>query len=131
MLADAMCVCVCVCVMRGRFSCLVCPSCFLATLMIAIAVSACVCVCVCVLRMLLSLLVGSCARIIFLAICMLTIIVVHVCPSAADEPKEEAVSLKLLIDLYKGKESMFERVCEMYHEVCHVCAFLPLHSISS
>jgi hypothetical protein len=36
---------------------------------------------------------------------------------AADDPKEEALSLKLLIDLHKGRASMFDRVCEMYHEV--------------
>jgi hypothetical protein len=38
------------------------------------------------------------------------------------------MSLKLLIDLYQGKESMFDRVCEMYHEVCHRCYAFMLSS---
>jgi len=39
---------------------------------------------------------------------------------AAEDPKEEAAAIKLLIKLYRQSEGMFERVCGLYHEVCAV-----------
>jgi len=35
----------------------------------------------------------------------------------AGESKEEAATLKLLIDLYKGRANMYDRVCELFHEL--------------
>ena len=35
----------------------------------------------------------------------------------AGETKDEAATLQLLIDLYKGRANMYDRVCELYHEL--------------
>lgn len=35
----------------------------------------------------------------------------------AGESKEEAATLRLLIDLYKNSENQYERVCELHHEL--------------